>query len=96
VKLERLHRLQERVDKQAQLISQGMVGSKQRVIVEGVSKKNAEELSGRTDNNRVVNFAGSKTFVGHILDVKITAALAHTLRGEMMDGEKEQISVSAK
>jgi len=95
VKLERLHRLQERVDKQAQLISQGMVGSRQRVIVEGVSKKNAEELSGRTDNNRVVNFAGPKTFVGHFLDVKITAALAHTLRGEIMDEEKEQISLLA-
>jgi tRNA-2-methylthio-N6-dimethylallyladenosine synthase len=94
-KLERLHRLQERVDKQAQVISQAMVGSRQRVIVEGVAKKNAEELSGRTDNNRVVNFAGPKTCVGHFLDVKITAALAHTLRGEIMDGENEQISVSA-
>jgi tRNA-2-methylthio-N6-dimethylallyladenosine synthase len=95
VKLERLHRLQERVDKQAQVISKAMVGSRQRVIVEGVSKKNAEELSGRTDNNRVVNFGGSKSFVGHFLDVKITAALAHTLRGEIMDGENEQISASA-
>jgi tRNA-2-methylthio-N6-dimethylallyladenosine synthase len=95
VKLERLHRLQERVDKQAQAISQAMVGSRQRVIVEGVSKKNAEELTGRTDNNRVVNFAGPQACVGHFMDVKITAALAHTLRGEIMDGENRQISVSA-
>lgn len=95
VKLERLHRLQERVDKQAQAISQAMVGSRQRVIVEGVSKKNAEELTGRTDNNRVVNFAGPQACVGRFMDVKITAALAHTLRGEIVDGENRQISVSA-
>jgi tRNA-2-methylthio-N6-dimethylallyladenosine synthase len=95
VKLERLHRLQERVDKQAQAISQAMVGSRQRVIVEGVSKKNAEELTGRTDNNRVVNFAGPHACVGHFMDVKITAALAHTLRGEIVDGENRQISGSA-
>jgi tRNA-2-methylthio-N6-dimethylallyladenosine synthase len=63
--------------------------------VEGVSKKNAEELTGRTDNNRVVNFAGPHACVGHFMDVKITAALAHTLRGEIVDGENRQISGSA-
>lgn len=94
-KLERLHKLQERVDKQAQAISQAMVGSTQRVIVEGISKKNAEELTGRTDNNRVVNFAGPKACVGDFMDVKITAALAHTLRGEIVDGENRKISVLA-
>jgi tRNA-2-methylthio-N6-dimethylallyladenosine synthase len=72
-----------------------MAGSIQRVIVEGVSRRNAEELTGRTDNNRVVNFAGSKACVGHFMDVKITAALAHTLRGEIVDGENRQVSVSA-
>jgi tRNA-2-methylthio-N6-dimethylallyladenosine synthase len=57
VKLERLLRLQKRIDELAQAVSLAMVGSVQRVLVEGVSKKDANELAGRTDNNRVVNFA---------------------------------------
>ena len=96
VKLARLHRLQERVDKQAQVISQAMVGSRQRIMVEGVSKKNADELYGRTDNNRVVNFSGPKAYIGRFMEVSIIAALAHTLRGELMDGECRGISVTAR
>jgi tRNA-2-methylthio-N6-dimethylallyladenosine synthase len=84
MKLARLYRLQQRIAQQAQAISQGMVGTTQRVLVEGPSKKNPDELCGRTDNNRVVNFAGTPDLVGHFAHIKITAALSHTLRGEII------------
>ncbi|MCP2936291.1 TRAM domain-containing protein, partial [Salmonella enterica subsp. enterica serovar Typhimurium] len=58
VKLARLARLQKRIDEQAQAVSQSMVGSVQRILVEGHARKDAAELAGRTDNNRVVNFPG--------------------------------------
>lgn len=85
VKLERLHRLQEKINQQAQAISQKMVGTTQRVLVEGVSKKNAHEFCGRTDNNRVVNFPGNSHLIGCFIDIKITDAKPHSLRGEWMD-----------
>ena len=87
VKLARLARLQKRIDEQAAVISAAMVGSLQRVLVEGPSKKNANELAGRTDNNRVVNFAGQARLVGTFVDVTITAALPHSLRGEVVTRE---------
>lgn len=87
VKLERLQRLQTAIDTQARMISQGMVGSTQRILVEGVARKDANELSGRTDNNRVVNFVGQLRLIGHFVDVKITAALPHSLRGEILTSE---------
>src|SRR5687768_7854036 len=83
VKLERLQRLQEKVEEQAQSISRSMVGTTQRVLVEGQSRKDAGELCGRTDNNRMVNFAGDPEIIGHFASVKITAALSHSLRGEL-------------
>jgi tRNA-2-methylthio-N6-dimethylallyladenosine synthase len=83
VKLERLQRLQERLNVQAQGISREMVGTRHRVLVEGHSKKDADELCGRTENNRVVNFAGQPRLIGELVDVTITAALAHSLRGEV-------------
>ncbi len=82
-KLERLHRLQARIEENAQSISREMVGTRQRVLVEGAARKNAAELSGRTANNRVVNFPGPRSLVGRFADVSITAALAHSLRGEL-------------
>ena len=82
-KMERLHRLQTRIDCQEQAISQAMVGSTQRVLVESVSKKSAQELAGRTDNNRIVNFVGPSGMVARFVDVKITAVSMHTLRGEL-------------
>jgi len=60
-----------------------MVGTTQRVLVEGVSKKDARDLAGRTDNNRIVNFPGAPRLVGQFIDVTISAALAHTLRGKV-------------
>jgi tRNA-2-methylthio-N6-dimethylallyladenosine synthase len=86
-KLERLQRLQEKVELQAQAISVRMVGTIQRVLVEGFSRKDPGELSGRTDNNRVVNFPGHPEMIGKFADLKITAALSHTLRGESVEAD---------
>ena len=83
IKLTRLARLQERIDAQAGRISERMVGTSQRILVEGASRRNAAELSGRTGNNRMVNFRGAPRLVGQFVDVTITAALAHSLRGEL-------------
>jgi tRNA-2-methylthio-N6-dimethylallyladenosine synthase len=86
VKLERLQRLQAQINQQARKISLGMVGSIQRVLLEGVSKKNAGEFFGRTDNNRVVNLASDPALVGSFVNVRITEARSHTLRGEIAHG----------
>jgi tRNA-2-methylthio-N6-dimethylallyladenosine synthase len=84
VKLERLQRLQACIEERAHAISRGMVGTRQRVLVEGAARKDASELSGRTENNRVVNFPGSRRLCGSFVDVTITAALAHSLRGAIV------------
>ncbi len=84
-KRERLLRLQAQLEAQAGAASMAMVGSTQRVLVEGPSKKSAAELASRTANNRVVNFAGDAGLRGQFVDVHICAALAHTLRGELID-----------
>ena len=84
VKLARLSRLQKRIEEHAATISAGMVGSVQRILVEGPSKKDPNELAGRTDNNRVVNFGGNPRLVGHFVDVSIVSALPHSLRGEIV------------
>jgi tRNA-2-methylthio-N6-dimethylallyladenosine synthase len=83
VKLARLHRLQEKIDEQARALSRAMVGTRQRVLVEGAARKDASELSGRTANNRVVNFPGPREHIGRFTDVVITTALSHSLRGEL-------------
>ncbi len=82
VKQQRLARLQALIEAQAGAISHAMVGSIQRVLVEGAAKKNPGELCGRSSNNRTVNFAGPPELIGRLVDVTITAALTHTLRGE--------------
>ena len=87
VKLERLKRLQIRIDALADAVSAGMIGTVQRVMVEGVSRRGVHELAGRTDNNRVVNFAGPPRLIGHFTDVTITAASPHTLRGEVQQAD---------
>jgi tRNA-2-methylthio-N6-dimethylallyladenosine synthase len=87
IKLKRLQHLQEKINQQAQAISQRMVGSTQRILVEGVSKKDDGELCGRTGNNRMVNFTGSPAKIGHFINVQITAALSHSLRGEIIHDE---------
>jgi len=85
VKLARLQRLQARVEQQSYAISQGMVGQVERVLVDGRARKNADELCGRTENNRVVNFAGDAGLIGGFADVRITGALPHSLRGDVVD-----------
>ena len=82
-KLARLSSLQERINAQADRISKNMVGTHQRILVEGASRRNASELSGRTANNRMVSFAGAPHLAGKFVDVTITAALTHSLRGEV-------------
>jgi tRNA-2-methylthio-N6-dimethylallyladenosine synthase len=84
-KLERLQRLQAQLETQAAGFSAAMVGSTQRVLVEGAAKKNPAELAGRTGNNRIVNFPAPPGFSGAYAEVRITAALSHTLRGELSD-----------
>ncbi|HUW26614.1 MAG TPA: tRNA (N6-isopentenyl adenosine(37)-C2)-methylthiotransferase MiaB [Gallionella sp.] len=83
VKAARLARLQARIDELERQINQSMLGTVQRVLVEGVSKKDVQELAGRTDNNRVVNFHGTPDMIGHFAEVKITQVVRHTLRGEL-------------
>ncbi len=84
IKSERLHRLQALIEAQAAAISAAMVGSVQKVLVEGPSRKDPRELAGRTDNNRVVNFPASPRLIGQMVDVRITRALPHSLRGEVV------------
>ncbi|HNA30618.1 MAG TPA: tRNA (N6-isopentenyl adenosine(37)-C2)-methylthiotransferase MiaB, partial [Thiobacillaceae bacterium] len=84
VKSERLHRLQALVDGQAAAISAAMVDTVQTVLVEGHSRKDPNELAGRTDNNRVVNFPAPPRLIGQMLEVRITKALPHSLRGEVV------------
>ena len=84
LKKERLMRLQERINRQAAGYSQAMVGSTQRVLVEGTSKKDNRQLSGRTENNRVVNFrSDDHALIGEFADVTILEALPNSLRGEL-------------
>ncbi len=79
----RLARLQTLLDSQYRNYSEAMVGSRQRVLVTGRAAKNPRELAARTDNNRVVNFAGDASSIDTYVDVDITAALPHSLRGEL-------------
>lgn len=79
----RLQRLQAQLNEQARAISEAMVGTVQRVLVEGPSKKDPTELAARTENNRVVNFAGPEALIGQFVELQITAALANSLRGRI-------------
>ncbi len=83
VKQARLARLQAQLDAQARAISERMVGTVQRVLVERPSVKNGRELAGRTENNRWINFAGPVELIGRFAQVAVTAALAHSLRGRL-------------
>jgi len=91
VKAVRLQRLKQFNDKQEFNISQTMVGSVQRVLVEKPAKRDVGELAGRTDNNRVVNFVGDLSLIGHFVDLTITAAMPHTLRGELRQDDEVNV-----
>jgi len=84
VKLRRLQSLQARLEDNVRRYSGELVGKVQRILVEGPSRKSAAELMGRTECNRIVNFAGSARLVGQLVDVTITDALPHSLRGEVL------------
>ena len=85
VKKERLARLQALIATQADVISRNMVNSRQRILVEGRSRKSRQQLAGRTENNRVVNFDGHPRLIGHFVDVVITEALSHSLRARLAE-----------
>jgi len=87
VKLRRLQAVQAAINQNIQDISQERVGTVQRLLVEGASKRNADELMGRTECNRVVNFPGPQHLIGHMVDVRITEARTYTLRGEALIAE---------
>ena len=83
VKLERLQQLQAVLEDNVRRISASRVGTVQRILVEGPSRKDPNELMGRTECNRIVNFAGPARLAGQMVDVTITQALPHSLRGEV-------------
>ncbi len=85
VKKERLRILQQRVNQQAMDISRGMIGSTQRVLVEKLSRKSANQVAGRTENMRWVNFDGNESMIGQFVDVVISEALPNSLRGRLAD-----------
>lgn len=84
VKKERLAILQNRIIQQANIISANMVGTIQTVLVEGPSRKDSAQMSGRTENNRVVNFDAQPHLIGEFVDVRITEALPNSLRAEFI------------
>ncbi len=87
VKKERLRILQERINQQAMEISRGMIGSTQRVLVEKLSRKSVNQVAGRTENMRWVNFDGDESMIGQFVDVVIAEALPNSLRGRLADNQ---------
>ena len=87
VKLKRLQHLQATIEANVQRISQNLVGTTQRILVERPSRKDSTEMAGRTECNRVVNFPGgphAARLIGQMLDVRVTEPLGHSLRGELV------------
>ncbi len=90
VKKQRLKLLQQRINQQAQAISRQMVGNTERVLVSGYAKRDPGQLSGRTENNRVVNFrCEDATLIGHFADILIEEALPNSLRGTLIGSERD-------
>jgi tRNA-2-methylthio-N6-dimethylallyladenosine synthase len=83
VKQQRLDLVQQRLNAQSRAISELMVGSRQRVLIERPAKRNKHELAGRTDNNRWVNFDGPSDLINRFADVIITEARPNSLRGRL-------------
>ena len=84
VKQERLQRLQKRITEMAQDISHKMVGSRQTVLVDRPARKDPKQISGRTENNRVVNFDGDHSLIGQFVEVEITEALPNSMRAKIV------------
>ena len=95
IKLARLQRLQARINEQAHAVAQSMVGTTQRILVEGTSTRDSTELCGRTENNRIVNFPAHPRLIGQMIDVIITEARTNTFRARVaIEDETTQISAS--
>jgi tRNA-2-methylthio-N6-dimethylallyladenosine synthase len=94
-KQQRLAKLQAQLNEQALAISESMVGSRQRVLVERPSKKDPRELAGRTENNRWVNFAGPASLIGQFVDVSIVKALPQSLRGRLASVAPQDARIAA-
>jgi tRNA-2-methylthio-N6-dimethylallyladenosine synthase len=92
VKLRRLQHLQSVINANIQRISESRLGTTQRILVEGTSKRDATELMGRTECNRVVNFAGHPRLIGQLIDVTITETRTYSLRGEVLTRELTAVS----
>lgn len=88
-KKQRLQLLQQRLNQQAHAHARRMLGTEQRILVTGPSKKDPMELSGRTENNRVVNFIGTPDMIGKFVDVKITDVFVNSLRGDVLRVESD-------
>jgi tRNA-2-methylthio-N6-dimethylallyladenosine synthase len=88
-KKQRLYILQDRINQQALQFSRRMLGTVQRILVEGTSRKSVMELAGRTECNRVVNFEGTPDMIGQFVDVEITEVLTNTLRGAVVRTEQQ-------
>ena len=89
VKKERLYHLQQVINNQAMQYSRQMLGTVQRILVEGPSKQDLLQLRGRTENSRVVNFEGDARLIGQLVDVEITEVLPHSLRGTLIRTEDQ-------
>ena len=92
VKQKRLQILQHKINNSAQNISRKMIGTSQVVLIDRLSKKNENEVSGRTENNRVVNFEGSQNLIGHFAEVRITEVKPNSLRGELLDTREQVVN----
>ncbi len=94
VKKERLARLQALVNRQAASISASMVGSIQRILVEGKSRKSDRQFAGKTENNRMVNFDGDQRLIGQFADVLITEVMSNSLRGRVVTSDLAKNAVA--
>ncbi len=92
-KMRRLYRLQKAITESARVISESRLGTVQRLLVEGPSRKDVSELSGRTECNRMVSFKGAPRLIGHMVDVAITEVNTHSLRGEVVQREEAALPV---
>ena len=88
-KKQRLYILQDRINQQVMAWSRRMLGTVQRILVEGTSRKNIMELTGRTENNRVVNFEGTPDMIGKFVDVEIVDVYTNSVRGKLVRTEEE-------
>ncbi|MBT9527766.1 MAG: TRAM domain-containing protein, partial [Rhizobacter sp.] len=93
LKLQRLQHLQATIEANQRRIGESRVGTVQKVLVEGNARKDVTELMGRTECNRIVNFAGHPRLIGQMIDVRITQAYPHSLRAEVMTSDSELLAV---